>query len=150
MADERLRKHQTEAVDVRFRPDIAAEHAELLGRDVVGVAREAVADDRADVLPDRTGDAEIDDLGAHNVVARQLNVVRRDLTVDDPKLVRRLQARSEPALQDEHLIETQGPALEDLREGAPLDELHREIGAAEDWIDREDIIADDRLVVEIV
>ena len=42
------------------------------------------------------------------------------------------------------------PLLQDLGQRLAVDVLHREIGRAEIGIDREHVVADDRLVVEVV
>ena len=78
---------QAEAVDVGPRADLAAEIAELLGRDIVELAREAVADDRRRARVEILGDAEIDDLGLVDVVIFEDDVVRRHVAVDGAELM---------------------------------------------------------------
>ncbi len=149
-AGKRFRQHEAEAVDVRLRRHVAAEEAELLGRHVVVLAGEAAADHRAVAEHGRAGDAEVDDLGARDVAGGQDDVVGRDVAVDDAEVVRGLQAAGETALQDADGIVVERALLQDVGERLPVDELHREVGRADVGVDREHVVADDRLVVEVV
>ena len=88
-------QHQAEAVDVGLLGDLAAIEAELLGRDVVVLAGELAADQRAAADGRRPRDAEVDDLGALDLAARQDDVVRREVAVDRAGLVGGAQARSQ-------------------------------------------------------
>ena len=104
-----LREDQAETVDVRLERDLAAGEADLLGRDVVVLAGETVADDRALARPMRTRDAEIDDLGAPHVAVGQNDVVRGNVAVDDAETMRRLERAADALLQDPDLGERQRP-----------------------------------------
>ena len=95
---------EAEAVDVGPRPDLAAEIAELLGRDIVQLAGEAVADDRRRARVEILGDAEIDDLGLVDIVILEDDIVRRHVAVDRAELVRGGEARGEPAQQAGELV----------------------------------------------
>ena len=63
LAAQRLGQHQSETVDIRLEGDVAAGQTELLGRNIIVFAGEPGADDRPLADAQRTGDAEVDDLG---------------------------------------------------------------------------------------
>ena len=145
-----LRQHQREGIHVRAAGDLAAIQAELLRRDVVVLAREAGADDRAFAKDAGAGDAEIDDLGAGGIAARQDDVVGRDVAMDDAEPVRGMQAGSDALAQDVGFLDAEWPLLDALGEWLAVDEFHRQIGRLAHRIDRKDVVADDGLVIEVV
>ncbi len=113
---------EAEAVDVGPRPDLAAEIAELFGRDIVELAGEAVADDRRRARVEILGDAEIDDLRLVDVVVGEDDVVGRHVAVDGAELVRRAEPRGQPPKQPGQLL---GRAID-------LAERVAEVGAVDD------------------
>src|SRR5690348_2030437 len=58
---------------------------------------------------------------------RQDDVVRRDVAMQDPVLVRRRETQRHPFEQPSYLVNRQGFGLEDMGERRPVDELHDEI-----------------------
>ncbi len=146
-----FRQHEAETVNIGPWRHVAAEESELFGRDIIIFAGEAAADDGAVVAEARrTGDAEVDDLGAAHVARRNDNIVGRHVAVDDAALMRRVQAGSNALHEPVDRLERQRPAAQHRRKALPVDKFHREIGAVENRIDREDVIAHDRFVIEIM
>ena len=70
--------------------------------------------------------------------------------MDDAALVRRMQPGGDALEQGTHRLVGQRFAAEQFGKRLPFDELHREIGTPERRLDGEDVIADDRLVVQVV
>ena len=149
-AGEGFDQDQSETVDVGLRPHVAAEQAELLGRDIVVLAGKPAADDGVIAELRGTRDAEVDDLGARDIAARDHDVVGRYVAVDDAALVRHMQAGGDPLEQRSHRLVGERLAPDDFGERLPFDEFHREIGAAQRRLDREDVVSNDRLVLQIV
>ncbi len=98
----------------------------------------------------RTRDSEIDDLGAPNVAARQNDIVRRNVAVDDAETVRRFERAADALAQDLDIGERQRSRGEPLGQRRTVDEFHREIGALQIGVDGKNEIAHDRFVLEIV
>ena len=104
LAGQRFDQHEPETVDVGLGLHVAAEQPELLGRHVVVLAGKAAADDRPVAQLRRARDAEVDDLGARHVAARDHDVVGRDVAVDDAALVRRMQPGGDALEQRTHRL----------------------------------------------
>ena len=122
---------QAEAVDVGPRPDLAAEIAELLGRDIVQLAGEAVADDRRRARVEILGDAEIDDLGLVDVVVLEQDIVGRHVAVDGAEPVGGGKARGEPPEQAGQLLGRALDLAEHVAEIDALDEFGDDVEDAE-------------------
>ena len=140
---------QSEAVDVAPRADLAAIIAELLGRDIVQFAGEAVADDRRRAGVEILGDAEIDDLGLVDVAAGKQDVVGRHVAVDGAEPVGGGEARGEPLEQAGQLLGRTLDLAEHVGELDALDEFGDDVERAQLRLLGEDAVGDERLVLEL-
>lgn len=134
-AREELVEDDAEGVDVGAGVDVAAVHACLLGGHVLGRAEELrgagdgglVGELRADGL----GDPEVDDLGMRLAVDHGDEDVRRlEVAVDDALVVGVLDGETDALEELEPALDGEPVAVAELRDGASLDVLHREVGVA--------------------
>jgi hypothetical protein len=150
LAVQRFDQHEPEAVDVGLRLHVAAEQPELLRRDIVVLACKTAADDGAVAQLRRARDSKVDNLGACHVAARNHDVVGGDIAVDDAVLMRGVQTGGDALEQGAHRLISQRFAADQIGKRLSLHELHRQIRTPEHRLDREDVIADDCLMMHIV
>ena len=130
---ERLRQHEPQAVDVGFCGDIAAEKAELFGRDVVVLAGKAAADHGGFAELRRSRDAEIDDLGARDVAAGTMMLSGETSRWMMPRSCAACRPVASRCISRPHRLEGERPSscrIADKR--TAVDELHRQIGPLQD------------------
>ena len=121
--------------------------AGLLGRHVGRRPHDRAGAGDLDLLLDRPGVAEVEDLGP-SVRDFEPDVPRLDVAMDQPRPVRRGEAGGHLAADPERQVDRRRlAALEPALERDPLEELHgeeRDLALLADLIDRDDVVVLDR------
>ena len=141
------RQHQGQAVDIGPAIHLAAEKAELLGRDIGIFAGKLIADHGFLRRVGQFGDAEIDDLRLIDLAILEDDIVGRKVAVEDARLMGDGQRLGRPAPHHAHFIDRQRPLAHDMAERRPVDEFHHQIGAAH-LVPEQAVIGNDATVVD--
>ena len=121
--------HDAQRVQVARRPALAS--GDPLRRDVAGRPHHRPGR-RQGSRADRVGDAEIRD--PHGTVRREHDVRRLDVTVDEPRAVRCLQARRDLGDDVHGPRGVERPAGQHRVQRRPLDQFHDQVGLASFWL----------------